>query len=106
MKLPLVNLSLVSRSFVWRSGRIYGAVVRVINFTLSTLQLVMLHTTKAHPFMTQYSLVLFAFSALTSLVGQQEGHPVCKKLSGGMLAWLCRFAYGPADATVTQYLLL
>jgi len=23
------------------------------------------------------------------LVGQQEGHPVCKKLSGGMLAWLC-----------------
>ena len=22
------------------------------------------------------------------LVGQQEGHPVCKKLSGGMLAWL------------------
>jgi len=23
------------------------------------------------------------------LVGQQEGHPACKKLSGGMLAWLC-----------------
>ena len=22
------------------------------------------------------------------LVGQQEGHPVCKKLSGGVLAWL------------------
>jgi len=22
------------------------------------------------------------------LVGQQEGHPACKKLSGGMLAWL------------------
>jgi len=30
-----------------------------------------------------------AFSALTLLVGQQEGHSVCKKLSGGMLAWLC-----------------
>ena len=29
-----------------------------------------------------------AFSALTLLVGQQEGHPACKKLSGGMLAWL------------------
>jgi len=29
-----------------------------------------------------------AFSALTLLVGRQEGHPVCKKLSGGMLAWL------------------
>jgi len=29
-----------------------------------------------------------AFSALTLLVGQQEGHPTCKKLSGGVLAWL------------------
>jgi len=26
--------------------------------------------------------VLFAFSALTLLVGRQEGHPACKKLSG------------------------
>jgi len=29
-----------------------------------------------------------AFSALTLLVGQQEGHTACKKLSGGVLAWL------------------
>jgi len=29
-----------------------------------------------------------AFSALTLLVGQQEGHPVCKKQSGGVLVWL------------------
>jgi len=29
-----------------------------------------------------------AFSALTLLVGQQEGHLACKKLSGGVLAWL------------------
>jgi len=28
------------------------------------------------------------FSALTLLVGQQEGYPACKKLSGGMLEWL------------------
>jgi len=34
------------------------------------------------------SSVLFAFSALTLLVGRQEGHPACKKLSGGVLAWL------------------
>jgi len=45
------------------------------------------------------------------LVRRQEGHLACKKLSGGMLAWLsvwvrCRFAYGPADATATHYLLL
>jgi len=29
-----------------------------------------------------------AFSALTLLVGRQGGHPVCKKLSGGVLEWL------------------
>ena len=31
---------------------------------------------------------LCAFSALTLLVGRQEGHPACKKLSGGVLVWL------------------
>jgi len=31
---------------------------------------------------------IIAFSALTLLVGWQEGHPACKKLSGGMLVWL------------------
>jgi len=34
------------------------------------------------------AVVWFAFSALTLLVGRQEGHPACKTLSGGMLAWL------------------
>jgi len=29
-----------------------------------------------------------AFSALTLSVRWQEGHPACKKLSGGVLAWL------------------
>ena len=29
-----------------------------------------------------------AFSALMLLVGCQKGHPACKKLSGGLLAWL------------------
>ena len=53
-----------------------------------------------------------AFSALTLLVGRQEGHPACKKLSGGVLAWgylsgaRCRLACGPADATATHCLLL
>jgi len=31
---------------------------------------------------------LLCFSALMLLVGRQEGHPACKKLSGGVLAWL------------------
>jgi len=34
-------------------------------------------------------LCLAAFSALTLLVGRQEGHPACKNPSGGVLAWLC-----------------
>jgi len=29
-----------------------------------------------------------AVSALMLLVGQQEGNPACKKLSGGVLVWL------------------
>jgi len=31
---------------------------------------------------------LHAFGALTLLVGRQEGHPACKKLSDKVLAWL------------------
>jgi len=30
-------------------------------------------------------LAVAAFSALTLLVGRQQGHPACKKLSGGVL---------------------
>ena len=33
------------------------------------------------------SICYFIFSALTLLVGRQEGHPACKKLSDGVLAW-------------------
>jgi len=29
----------------------------------------------------------YPISVLTLLVGRQEGHPACKKLSGGVLAW-------------------
>ena len=56
-------------------------------------------------------LWVFAFSALTLLVGRQEGHLACKNwvvgcwrdyLSGAR----CRLAYGPADATATHCLLL
>jgi len=50
------------------------------------------------------------FSALTLLVGRQEGHPACKKLLGCWHGYLSgarfRLAYGPADATATHCLLL
>jgi len=51
-----------------------------------------------------------AFSALTLLVGRQEGHPACKELSGGVLAWFSVWGEvqtcKPADATATHCLLL
>jgi len=48
----------------------------------------------------------FAFSALTLLVGRQEGHPACKNWvvrcwHGYLSRVRCRLAYGPADATAT-----
>jgi len=35
-----------------------------------------------------YSSSSFRVSALTLLVGRQEGHPACKKQTGGVLVWL------------------
>jgi len=37
---------------------------------------------------SHYSHTALAFSALMLLVGRQEGHPACKKQSGGVLVWL------------------
>jgi len=58
-----------------------------------------------------FALSAFAVSALTLLVGRQEGHPACKKLSSGcwrgyLSGAMCRFAYSPADANATHCLLL
>ena len=41
-----------------------------------------------YKFTPKFLVPALAFSALTLLVGWQEGHPACKKLSGGVLAWL------------------
>ena len=53
----------------------------------------------------------YAFSALTLLVGRQEGHPAYKKQSGGcgrgyLSGAMYRCADGTADATATHCLLL
>ena len=40
------------------------------------------------PFIYVFCYSDTAFSALTLLVGRQEGHPACKKQSGGVLVWL------------------
>jgi len=52
-----------------------------------------------------------AFSALMLLVGWQDGHPTCTKLSGGVLVWLSvwgkvQICIWPADATAIHCLLL
>ena len=49
--------------------------------TCAKFLLFLVHCTIAH-------FYIFAFSALTLLVGRQEGHPACKKLSSEVLAWL------------------
>jgi len=38
---------------------------------------------------------------MTLLVGQQEGHPACKKVSGGMLAWLS--VWGEVQICIWSY---
>jgi len=45
---------------------------------------------KKYIYFSSYCFILFiyAFSALMLLVGWHEGHPACKKQSGGVLAWL------------------
>jgi len=42
---------------------------------------------KADYFLDLWTSRVLAFGALMLLVGRQEGHPACKKLSGGVLAW-------------------
>jgi len=39
-------------------------------------------------FFTKVWFSFYAFRALSLLVGRQEGHPACKKLSGEVFAWL------------------
>jgi len=51
------------------------------------LLLLLADATATHCLLLQY-VCLGVFSALTLLVGWQEGHPACRKLSGGVLAWL------------------
>jgi len=56
-------------------------------------------------------LLTYAFSALTLLVGRQEGHLACKNWVVGcwcsyLSAARCRLAYGPSDASATRCLLL
>ena len=55
---------------------------------LFLIHLVKWQITKGQGPAGDHLLVELCFSALTLLVGPQEGHPACKELSGDVLAWL------------------
>ena len=55
------------------------------------------HAILYHVYQTSY-----AFSALTLLVGRQEGHLACKKLSGEVLAWLPAHPGSPRHRVVKR----
>ena len=66
---------------------------------------------RAHATGRHWYLLYFAFSALTLLVGRQEGHPACKNWvvecwRGYLSGARCRLAYSPADATALHCFLL
>jgi len=46
------------------------------------------HLSEGHCYIYSLSNLFTAFSALTLLVGRQEGHPACKKQSVWVLVWL------------------
>ena len=50
--------------------------------------------------------LLLAFSALTLLVGRQEGYPACKKMDGGGGHWLVWLEWRPARWLVSLPLLI
>jgi len=58
-----------------------------------SLSLFVLHF---HSFLFLTTFEYSSFSALTLLVGRLEGHPACKKLSGGVLAWLSVWSEVPS----------
>ena len=70
--------ALTGATFACRPGRTFS-----FSTTATSLSVV------SQPGVVQLSYVTdVAFSALMLLVGWQEEHPACKKLSGGVLAWL------------------
>jgi len=57
---------------------------------------------------TTWHISMFCLQCFDAVgcAAEQEGHPACKNWCGYVSGWRCRFAYGPADATATHYLLL
>ena len=76
----------VSSQNVWNNADLIDGKIT----TIWCLYLVF-HFSGANPSVSgerHYVGMAFAFSALMLLARRQEGHLACKKLSGGVLAWL------------------
>ena len=63
-------------------------VITVVASQLKQSSLRVLHSLKLVCIFCVFVCYVLAFTALTLLVGRQEGHPACKKLSGEALSWL------------------
>ena len=59
-----------------------------IKIIIHQAQLKISYTASNNLYSFYSDVLLLAFSALTLLVGRQEGHQACKKVSDGVLAWL------------------
>ena len=69
----------------------WDLIVSINLVRISTYQFIVLYVVSKQEqinYIHLTGLSSYAFSALTLLVGRQEGHPACKKQSGGVLAWL------------------
>jgi len=105
--------TLASVEIIWAAS-----LVGLLHPSLPSFYLVLLHLCPNKPHDSSYSNFILnithnfhAFSALTLLVGQQEGHLACKNWvvgcwRGYLTGVRCRFAYGPDEPTATQCLLV
>ena len=82
------HMSYLSNTIVGQMKRHRQYVCLYVVSIVHSHQKAQLTAHKHTPFPINYCVTKYAFSALTLLVGWQEGHPACKKLSGGVLVWL------------------
>ena len=93
------------------NGRGSTAEHRIVHFRHRSPCLFIWQQPDSRTDLTCHLFASYPFSALTLLVGRQEGHPACKNWvvrcwHGYLSGARCRLVYGPADATATHCLLL
>jgi len=87
--LAFANNTTANSNFIslsWKQNTLNTASLATESLSVQTHGKAMKNLTIQNSFC--FLVLVFAFSALTLLVGWQEGHPACKKLRGGVLAWL------------------